>query len=154
VALTVYYRDKSVRITSDVIEVQERSYPLEHLDQVWHQRGERSFRVLAGRGALAAAMIGPVVAGVIGVVIAIRLDASSTVTVALVGVSVLVGLTAGPLTDLLLNRMDDSYDRGTHDLEIWVTVRGRPVLLLRTRNALRFGQIYRAVQRAVERHGS
>jgi hypothetical protein len=37
--------------------------------------------------------------------------------------------------------------------EIWVRYAGEDQLLLRTSNALRFGQIYRAVQRAVEQHG-
>lgn len=35
----------------------------------------------------------------------------------------------------------------------WVQHHGREVLLLRTPDALRFGQIYRAVQRAVEQQG-
>jgi hypothetical protein len=51
---------------------------------------------------------------------------------------------------VLLERVDRSYDRGSRCLEIWGRVRGRDVLLLRTDNAQRFGQIYRALQRALE----
>ncbi|MFD0820654.1 DUF6232 family protein, partial [Micromonospora zhanjiangensis] len=99
------------------------------------------------------AMAGPVVAAVAGLLIALGLHASLTVTVALVGVSCLVGLTAGPLADVLLEQMDRSYARGARELRLWAEVRGRRVLLLHTRDALRFGQIYRAVQRAVEQAG-
>ena len=46
--------------------------------------------------------------------------------------------------------MDRSYARGSRQLEIWARWRGREVRLLSTRDALRFGQIYRALQRAME----
>ena len=62
----------------------------------------------------------------------------------------LIGLAAAPLADVLLEFVDRSYDRGSRDLEIWGRVRGADVLLLRTDNAQRFGQIYRALQRALE----
>lgn len=148
--MVTYYSDKSVQITSDAIRVGGRAYPLRELARVWHRRGERSWRAVAGRGALGAAMIGPLVAAAIGIVVALQLDVSTTVTIAIVGGSCLVGLAAGPAADFLLERMDRSYARGAHSLEIWATWRGQPVLLLETGDALRFGQIYRALQRAVE----
>ncbi|GAB3153571.1 hypothetical protein GCM10027290_46580 [Micromonospora sonneratiae] len=148
--MITYYDDRTVRVTSEAIRVQGRSYPLRGLARVWHQRGRRSWRALAGRGALGAALIGPVVAAVIGLVIALGIDASLTVTITLVGIACLIGLAAGPIADLLLERLDRSYARGAHDLEIWADFQGRTVLLLHTRDALRFGQIYRALQRALE----
>jgi len=148
--MATYYRDRTVQITSDVIQVGGHAYPLRVLDRVWHQRGAPRLSALAGRGALGAAIVGPLVAAVIGVVIALRLHASTTATVAVVCASALVGLAVGPLADVLLERMDRSYARGTRDLQIWADVAGRPVLLLHTRDALRFGQIYRALQRATE----
>jgi hypothetical protein len=146
-----YYDDRSVQVTSDAIRVGGQTFPLRGLARVWHHRGRRSWVALARRGALGVAMVGPVVAAVVGLVIALRIDASVTTTIALVGVACLVGLAAAPIADTLLERMDRSYARGAHELEIWADVRGRPVLLLHTRDALRFGQIYRALQRAVER---
>lgn len=62
----------------------------------------------------------------------------------------LVGLAVGPVADFLFNHLDRSYDRGSRQRELWVRWQGRPVLLLRTGDALRFGRIYRAVQRAME----
>ncbi len=85
-----------------------------------------------------------------GVALAIWLDRSATVTIAIVGASVLVGLAVGPVADFLFEHLDRSYARGSRQREVWIRWRGRPVQLLRTPDALRFGQIYRAVQRAME----
>ena len=147
--MITYYRDQQVAVTSDGLRVGERSYRLGELARVWHRRGRRSWGSVAGRGALAVAMIGPLVAAAVGILIAIRIDASTNMTVALVGGALLVGLGVGPLADLVLELMDRSYARGSRSLEIWAHVRGTPVLLVRTNDALRFGKIYRALQRAL-----
>jgi hypothetical protein len=149
--MITYYRDPSVQVTSDAIQVEGHAYPLGELARVWHKRGSRSWRTVAGRGALGLTMLVPVVLALVGVVVALSLHASATTTVALVGVAVLVGLGAGPLADFLLEHMDRSYARGAHAYEIWADWRGTPVMLLHTRDALRFGQVYRALQRAIER---
>ncbi|MER7444939.1 DUF6232 family protein [Micromonospora avicenniae] len=148
--MTTYYDDRSVQVTSTAIRVDDRVYPLAEISMVWHRRGSRSWRVLAGRGALGAAMAGPLAAAVLGVGLALWLDRSPTVTIAIVGASVLVGLAVGPVADFLFEYLDRSYARGSRQRELWVRCQGRHVLLLRTGDALRFGQIYRAVQRAVE----
>lgn len=149
--MITYYDDKSVQVTSSAIRVDGRSFPLAEISMVWHQRGNRSWRILAGRGAIGAAMAGPLVAAVLGVAVALWLHRSPTVTIAIVGASVLVGLGVGPLADFLFEHLDRSYARGSRQLEIWARWRGEPVRLLETRDALRFGQIYRALQRAMER---
>ncbi|MEV5692243.1 DUF6232 family protein [Micromonospora globbae] len=151
--MVTYYDDRSVQVTSTAVRVDGRTFPLAEISMVWHRRGSRSWRVLAGRGAIGAAMAGPLVAAVLGIALAIRLDRSPTVTVAIVGVSVLVGLAVGPVADFLFEHLDRSYARGSRQRELWVRWRGRPVQLLCTGDALRFGQIYRAVQRAVEQGG-
>ncbi|MEV0722796.1 DUF6232 family protein [Micromonospora purpureochromogenes] len=148
--MITYYDDRSVQVTSTTIRVDGRTFPLAEIGLVWHQRGSRSWRVLVGRGALGAALAGPLVAAVLGVALAVWLHRSLTVTVAIVGASVLVGLAVGPLADFLFEHLDRSYARGSRQLEMWARWRGRPVLLLRTGDALRFGQVYRAVQRAME----
>jgi hypothetical protein len=146
-----YYRDRQVRVTSDAIRLDGRAYRVAELSRLWHRRGRRSWSSVAGRGALGAAMLGPLVAAVIGIVVAVNIDASASVTIGLVGGAILLGLGAGPLADVLLERMDRSYARGSRRLEIWAEIRGRAVMLVATDDALRFGQIYRAMQRAVER---
>ncbi|MGW4463139.1 DUF6232 family protein [Micromonospora sp. NPDC004704] len=148
--MITYYDDRSVRVTSEAIRVGERAYPLLELAEIWHQRGDRSWRVLAGRGALGFGLIGPVVAAVLGIGLAIRFHSSFILTLAIIGVSCLVGFAVGPVADLLLEFLDRSYTRGSHRLEIWVRWHGQPVRVLQTHDALKFGQIYRALQRAVE----
>src|SRR3954447_13527754 len=148
--MTTFYRDPEVHVTSAGGRVGGRDYRLDDLAQVWHKRGRRTWGAAAGRGALGLAMLTPVVVGVLGITIALVLHASAAATIALFGGGVLAGLAAVPLADVLLDRIDRSYDRGSRSLEIWGRVRGREVLLLRTGNAQRFGQIYRALQRALD----
>lgn len=148
--MITYYDDRSVQVTSTTVRVDGRSYPLAELTMVWHRRGDRSWRVLAGRGAIGAALAGPLVAALLGIGLAVWLHRSAAVTIAIVGASVLVGLAVGPLADVLFEHLDRSYVRGSRQLEMWARWHGRPVRLLRTGDALRFGQIYRAVQRAME----
>ncbi|MGC4768651.1 DUF6232 family protein [Micromonospora sp. DT44] len=148
--MITFYDDRSVRVTTTAVQVDGRSYPLPEITMVWHRRGSRSWRVLAGRGAIGAALAGPLVAAVIGIGVAVWLHRSPTVTIAIVGASVLAGLAVGPVADVLFEHLDRSYARGSRQLEIWARWRGQPVRLLHTRDALRFGQIYRAVQRAME----
>jgi Family of unknown function (DUF6232) len=148
--MTTYYRDREVVITSTAARIGGREYRLDELARVWHRRGPRTWGAAAGRGALGLAMLAPVVVGALGIAIALALHASTATTIALIGGGVLVGLAAAPLADVLLELVDRSYDRGSRNLEIWGRVDGRDALLLRTGNAQRFGQIYRALQRALE----
>ncbi|WP_432957241.1 DUF6232 family protein [Micromonospora haikouensis] len=148
--MVTYYDDRSVQVTSTAVRVDGRTYPLAEISLVWHLRGSRSWRVLAGRGAIGAALAGPLVAAALGVALALWLHRSLTVTIAIVGASVLVGLAVGPVADFLFEHLDRSYARGSRQLELWARWRGQPVRLVCTGDALRFGQIYRAVQRAVE----
>jgi hypothetical protein len=148
-----YYRDAEVLVTSTGVLMSGRDYRLDDLARVWHKRGRRDWGTVAGRGALAVAMIVPILVGALGILVALLIDASVSTTIALVGGGILVGLAAAPLADVLLEQVDRSYDRGSRRLEIWGRVRGADVLLLRTDNRQRFGQIYRALQRALD-HGS
>ncbi|WP_410813172.1 DUF6232 family protein [Micromonospora sp. 067-2] len=148
--MITYFDDKSVQVTSTTVRVDGRTYALADITMIWHHRGTRSWRVLVGRGAIGAALAGPLVAALLGIGVAVWLHRSPTVTIAIVGASVLVGLAVGPVADFLFEHLDRSYARGSRQLEIWARWRGQPVRLLSTSDALRFGQIYRAVQRAAE----
>jgi hypothetical protein len=148
--MTTYYRDADVWITSSGIQMNGRELRLDDLIRVWHKRGRRSWATIAGRGAIGFAMLVPILLGALGIGIALLVDASVSTTIALIGGGVLVALAAAPLADVLLERVDRSYDRGSRTLEIWGRLRGGDVLLLRTRDAARFGRIYRALQRALE----
>jgi Family of unknown function (DUF6232) len=151
--MTTYYRDREVLVTSSGVRMGGRDYRLDDLARVWHKRGPRSWGAVAGRGALGVAMLVPVLVGALGVLVALLVQASAATTIALVGGGLLVGLAGAPLADVLLEQVDRSYDRGSRRLEIWGRIHGADVLLLRTENRQRFGQIYRALQRALD-HGS
>jgi len=148
--MITYYRDADVLVTSTGVRMGGRDYRLGEFAQVWHKRGRRSWGAVAGRGALALAIGIPVLIGALGVLLAVLIDARLSTALALAGGGVLIGMAAAPLADVLLEAVDRSYDRGSRSLEIWGRVRGADVLLLRTDNAQRFGQIYRALQRALE----
>ena len=148
--MITYYRDADVLVTSTGVRMGGRDYRLGDFDQVWHTRGRRSWSAVAGRGALGLAMIIPILVGALGILVALLIDASTVTTIALAGGGVLIGLAAAPVADVLLEFVDRSYDRGSRRLEIWAQIRDRRVLLLATDNAQRFGQIYRALQRALD----
>lgn len=148
--MITYYDDRSVRVTSAEIRVDGQGYRLADCTHIWHRRGRRRWRVLARRYALGIGLAVPLVGAVLGVLTVRRLHSSSSVTVAIVGASVLAVLTIGPLADVLLEHLDRSYARGSRRWEIWAHCQGQPVRLLHTDDALRFGQIYRALQRAME----
>jgi hypothetical protein len=148
--MTTYYRDPDVLITSSGVRMNGREFRLADLIQVWHTKGTRSWSVIAKRGALGLAILMPVVVGALAIGVALIIHASTANTIALVIGGILIGLAVMPAADLLLERVDRSYDAGSRTIEIWGRVRGRDVLLLRTTNAQHFGRIYRALQRAME----
>lgn len=145
---TTYYQDRSVQVTSAAIQVDGEVYPLAELTRVWYRRERRPWRELAGRGFWGLTYLLPLAAAVLGITIAFALDLSLGARVVIVVASILVGLSAGPLLDPILGKLDDSFDRGLHRYEIWVERYGVEVRVLQLRDAARFGRIYRAVQRA------
>ncbi|HEX5200752.1 MAG TPA: DUF6232 family protein [Actinoplanes sp.] len=148
--MTTYYRDSDVVVTSAGVRAHGREYPLAELRQVWHTRGRRSWATIAGRGVLGAAILLPILVGALGVGTALVAHASAGLTAGLIGGGILLGLATAPLADMLLERVDRSYDRGSRRREIWARTRRGDILLLSTADAARFGRIYRALQRALE----
>ncbi|BAL92371.1 hypothetical protein AMIS_71510 [Actinoplanes missouriensis 431] len=148
--MTTYYRDPEVLITSSGVHMNNQDFRLPELIRVWYTRGARDWGVIARRGALGLTMLLPLAAGVLAIGVALVIEATFATTLAFLVGGVLVGLAVVPVADLLLERVDRSYDRGSRSLEIWGRVPGGDVLLLRTDNAQRFGRVYRALQRALE----
>lgn len=148
-----YYRDGSVEITSQAVEVDGRKYPLRELAEVYHSLGgrERSgWRTLGVRVAMALTPVA-VGAAALGVaLVAVRWEGGLVPRLILGALAAMLALATLPLLDLVLGGVEKTYDRGTRVREIWVRWRGAQVLLLRTGDQARFGRIYRALQRAVE----
>jgi hypothetical protein len=92
----------------------------------------------------------PLGAAAVALAVALLIDTSLVNRLTIVAAAALLGLAVGPLMDLILEHFDRSYARGARTYQIWATWRGAQVLLLETDDALRFGQTYRAIERAIE----
>ena len=157
--MIVYYRDRHVEITSETLRLGDAAFRLPDLDYVWHAEGERGkevrrrpLRRLAVVTALA--MGGLLIAIGVFYLLALGIGEGATagrVLLPLAVVAVLIGF-AGPLVDKAMNVIDESHAQGSRVHEIWATIDGTEQMLLRVTDAQRFGQIYRALQRAIENH--
>jgi hypothetical protein len=154
--VTLYYRDDAVQVTSESIRAGGHAIPVAELTYVWHARGRPSARDrshLLGRGVLIFLLsIPPLVAVVCVVSLAYAAEDRGEWVLAatILAVFVVGALALTPFLELPLGWLDRSYDRGAGVHELWVQRRGQEIMLVRTSDQLRFGQIYRAVQRAVE----
>ncbi|MDG4829376.1 DUF6232 family protein [Solwaraspora sp. WMMD1047] len=154
--MTLYYRDDAVQVTSESIRAGGHAIPVAELTYVWHARGRPSARDrsrLLGRGVLIFLLsIPPLVAVICVVSLAYAAEDRGEWVLAatILAVFVVGALALTPFLELPLGWLDRSYDRGAGVHELWVQRRGQEIMLVRTSDQLRFGQIYRAVQRAVE----
>jgi hypothetical protein len=154
--VTVHYEDATIQVTSHAIRVDGAVYAIRDLTYVWHQRGRTTARGGArrvGRGVLILLLsIPPLIAAVclVSLAYSAKERANWGLALGIVAVGVVAALALAPLVEIPLAWLDRSYDRGTRTQELWVQCRGREVMLLRSGDAMRFGRVYRAVQRAVE----
>ncbi len=154
--MTLYYRDDAVQVTSEAIHASGHVIKLADVTYVWHARGTTTLAVrgrVLGRGMLVLLLsLPPLVALVCVLSLAWSAQDRGDWKLALIILAafVVAGLVLHPFLEVPLGWLDRSYERGNQVHELWVQHHGREVMLLRTPDALRFGQIYRAVQRAVE----
>lgn len=153
--MTVYYRDETVTVCSTTLKVTEDEYELRQLGYVWHHSRRSGGGHLRTKLLLGAILVLLAVAA--AAILFVEIDFGRYQWHALSGTIVVgIGLiaAAGFGVDPLLDLLDQGHDHsgGTH--EIWARVNGRDVLLFSTTDSLRFGKIYRALRRAVERQHS
>ncbi|MGW4463136.1 DUF6232 family protein [Micromonospora sp. NPDC004704] len=158
--MTVYYRDDTVQVTSETVQAGGHRVPVAELTYVWHTRSRGSLRsrtgLILGRGTLILLLsVPPLIATVCVVSLGFAAQDRGTwlVAAAILGVCVVGALALIPFLEVPLSWLDRSYDRGSGVYELWVQRQGQELMLLQISDAMRFGQIYRAVQRAVEQHG-
>ncbi|MCW3815424.1 DUF6232 family protein [Micromonospora sp. DR5-3] len=157
--MALYYRDDAVQVTSEAIRAGGHVVALAEITYVWHARGPTTLAVrsrVLGRGVLVLLLsLPPLVAVVCVLSLAWAAQDRGNWKLALVVLAgcAVAALALAPFLEVPLGWLDRSYDRGNRVHELWVQHHGREVMLLRTPDALRFGQIYRAVQRAVEQQG-
>lgn len=154
---TTYYRDDAVHVSSGGVRVGEDWYPLRTLTYVWHRRTGK-LRHGAYMAISRTAAVGLILAIIVGGgILARRVDLSGdqkTMLIAggVLGVVLIGGLAAFGIEGVLqlLDRSNER-NRGVH--EIWVRSGDQEMMIYATTDSTRFGQIYRALQRAIE-HGS
>src|SRR4051794_37676931 len=153
-ATTTYYRDNVVHISSGGVRVAETWYPLDSLTYIWHERTGRlrhGAYMLGTRGGAILLVIGLLIAAGTA---ARRLDfGGERRTMYIAGgilAVVLIGGVAAFCLEFLLDLLDRAHDHGKGVHEIWVRTTGGDAMIYSTTDSPKFGQIYRALQRAVE----
>jgi hypothetical protein len=152
--MTTFYRDNAVYVGSAEFQVEDQAYRLEDLELVWHRRGPRGaagVALIVGRFALilaVLAIIAGVGVGMRGLDIA-GYDGTTVLVGAVVGV-VLAGTVGLFLVEGVITLIERSYEKGGAEHQIWARHLNSDILLFATRDKLRFGKIYRALQRAIE----
>ncbi|MGB2567508.1 DUF6232 family protein [Micromonospora citrea] len=157
--MTLYYRDDAVQVTSESIRAGGHTVRIADVTYVWHARGATTMAVrgrVLGRGVLVLLLsLPPLVAlvCVVSLVYSAQDRGDWKLALVVLAACAVAALALIPFLELPLGWLDRSYERGNRVHELWVQHHGAEVMLVRTPDALRFGQIYRAVQRAVEQQG-
>jgi hypothetical protein len=151
--MTTYYRDDSVLVSSTAIQVGDRWYPLADLDAVWLERGtwraDRAVAVLIMRVLVAGAVVGLVAA-----IVAVASGPHDPGHGRLPSWLVWGYLFASPVVlGALIVGAERTRERGLRPLLLCARCGGEVVALYVTTNRTRFGQVHRAVLRALENHG-
>jgi hypothetical protein len=151
--MTVYYRDDFVLVGSQVIRTPDAAYPVRELRDVLLVRGsrhhDRLLRVLALR-----LLVGAAAALLVAAVVALVLDVRDPADGAVPAWLVYGYLFASPaVLGVLIRTAERAGDRGSRNLLLCARFRGDDVVIYTTTNATRFGQVHRAVLRALERNG-
>ncbi len=155
--MTLYYRDPSVQITDTELNVDGSTFWLDEMDAVWAERGDRHLGRTMAMVALRAAVAAAVLALVVGVALRVLkthmpvLGGLPAPTRDALGWGSLVG--SPVLLGALIYSAERVHDRGTRELCLCAEIAGTDVLLVSTTNATRFGQINRALLRALEAAG-
>jgi hypothetical protein len=151
---TTYYRDNVVHISSGGVRVDDAWYPLDSLTYIWHQRTGRlrhGSYMLATRGGAVLLVIGLLIAAGAA---ARRIDFSGEQQTMYIAGGILAVIVIGGIVAFsvegLLDLLDRAHDHGRGVHEIWVRTVGGDSMIYSTTDAPKFGQIYRALQRAVE----
>ncbi|MEV6931890.1 DUF6232 family protein [Dactylosporangium sp. NPDC051485] len=149
-----YYRDNAVHVSSGGVRIDDVWYPLDTLTYIWHQRTGRlrhGLYMIGTRGGAVLLVLGLLVAAGMA---ARRIDFGGEQRTMYIAGSILAVVVIGGIVAFalegLLDLLDRAHDHGKGVHEIWVRTRGGDSMIYSTTDAPKFGQIYRALQRAVE----
>jgi hypothetical protein len=152
--IRTYYRDDQVRVTSTALWVRGSVFPLATMDRTWRRGGSVAGRaVLIGVGVVLAAGLFRAATsyawwfGGLGGRIR-RWATGGAVPLTLLAVGFLVGAVLSIYAvEAALLGVEHIREHGRHH-ELWASIRGTEVLLLRTSDAARFERVCRALVRA------
>jgi hypothetical protein len=140
----VYYQDAQICVASSAVWANGRRYRLCDIERAW-----RAGRRRAGRRVLVAAALLPVIAAAelsVGVLGWWVIPGGGVLLLAIILLVHVVARLAGAARALQAVEDIRRYGRS---LELWATVSHAPVLLLRTDDAIQYGQVCRALTRAL-----
>jgi hypothetical protein len=146
-AMRVYYQDSEISITPSAFRGGEQAYALRDIERAWRVRR----RALGSKVRSAALVIAVVILVQVALVLvgrwALGLAGGGTVLVVAVVLFIrwMIHLAAGAPA---LNAVENLRRYGSR-LELWAIVDGGEVLLLSTDDAIRHGQVCRALARAL-----
>ena len=143
--MRIYYEDAQVCVSSAGLRTHGRRYRLGDVEHAW-----RAGRPEVGRRAAAAASmaLGAVLAQLLFALVGrwVLTGGHVHLTMAVLIVCTAARVLAGAT---VLDAVEDVRRYG-HRLELWARIAGMPVLLLSTDDAIRYGQICRALVRALD----
>ena len=157
--IRTYYRDEQIRVTSTALWVHGYEYPLVTMERTWRRGGSVAGRAVAiGLGVVLGAGLVRAVTSYAwwfgGLGGRIRHWATQGVLpLALLAAGVLAGalLSVGAI-EAALQGVEHIRANGRHH-ELWASISGTEVLLLRTSDSDRFGRVCRALVRALADRG-
>lgn len=145
--MRIYYQDADITVAADCIQVGSRLYALGDIDDAW-RRGRRA----VGRNSAAAGAMLVLVAGVEVSLGLLTRWIWAGPGLLLVAGALLVRVVAQLVASSSALQAVENLRRYGRRLELWVSVARAPVLVLRTHDAIRYGQVCRAVVRALDDH--
>jgi hypothetical protein len=151
--MTVFYRDASVVVDSGAIRTCDGVYPVRELRDILLVRGpyhrDRLALVLVLR-----LSVGVAAAVLLAAVVALLFDVRQPTHGAVPAWLVYGYVFASPVVlGALIRAAERTHDRGSRDLLLCARHRGTDVVLFTTTNATVFGQVHRALLRALEYNG-
>lgn len=148
--MTTYFRDDSIMISSTAIQIGTRSFPLDDLEAVWLERGPwqpgRALVMIALWTAAAVAGI-----ALLADIVAVVADPHDPLGDRAAPAVAWFYLLASPvLLGALFIGAERARERGGRVMRLCATLGGRSYALFSTCDATRFGQVQRALLRALE----
>ncbi|GIF02649.1 DUF6232 family protein [Actinoplanes siamensis] len=143
--MRIYYQDADITVAASGVEVGGRRYPLAEIEGAWRQ----ARRAVGRRVLTSLAVLLVVLAAEVLIVLLTRWVWAGR-TLAVVAAALLVRVVAQLMAGTSALQAVEDIRRYGRSRELWVSVAHAPVLLICTDDAIRYGQVCRALTRALD----